>query len=38
MGIMGVWGFMSVCMCDYGSMSVNRCLWVSLSVMGVYGG
>ena len=28
---------MSVYMCDYGYMSVDVCLWVSLSVMGVYG-
>ena len=34
---MGVWVSLSVCMCDCGYMSVDGCLWVSLSVMGVYG-
>ena len=34
---MGVWVSMSAYMCNYGYMSVDGYLWVSLSVMGVYG-
>ena len=36
MGAKCLWVSMSVCMCDYGYMSVDGCLWVSLSIMGVW--